>query len=294
MGSFGGHVLPGSFFIVIAIWWIFHIFNRYYGSRRRNSQFTSSAIYPCSCLSGWVSEWPFEAAVKIFFVVIGFSLEIYTGFSEGRFVNIGNGQHATMFFYFGLTGIIDILTYYRAPLPPDTDYVMMSMALIVEGLLFKFHLHGRADMDVLLHTLLIYTIGANIVSIFVEMKYRHNVLAPLSRSYFLLLQGTWFYQIAFILYNPIEGAMPWDLGDHEQMMIVTMYFTWHAGLDILIILAIGGAVACVHRRLSPYAEETVSMKRLIHTSPNGQTFVSLNDDSESETEFQTPMNVSVH
>jgi hypothetical protein len=34
------------------------------------------------------------------------------------------------------------------------------------------------------------------------MKYRHNILAALSRTYFFLVQGTWFWQVGFILYNP--------------------------------------------------------------------------------------------
>lgn len=231
-----------------------------------------------------------EAIIKIFFVFVGFSLEIYTGFSGGRFVNIGNGQHATMFFYFGFTGIMDILVYFKAPLPPDMDYVSMLMALMCEGLLFKFHLHGRTDLDVLLHTLLLYVIGAAIIALIVEIKYRHNILAALSRAYFLLLQGTWFWQVGWILYPPFESSARWDEEDHEQMMIATMMFAWHASAVLLVMLAMGGVVACFHRRFAPYiVDDSMSMKRLIHTSSNGETRVRLNDDSESELEFEKPL-----
>lgn len=265
-------------------------FNRYYSSRRRNSRFTSTAIFNCPCLCGKLKDWPVEAIVKIFFVTVGFSLEIYTGFSGGRFVNIGNGQHATMFFYFGFTGIVDLLVYFKAPLPPDMDYISMLMALMCEGLLFKFHLHGRTDLDVLLHTLLLYVIAAGIVSLIVEMKYRHNVLSPLSRAYFLVLQGTWFWQVGWILYPPFESSARWDMEDHEQMMIATMMFAWHASVVLLVMLGLGGVVACFHRRFAPYIEEdSMSMKRLIHTSSNGETRVRLNDDSESELEFEKPL-----
>lgn len=290
MGNFGGHALPGSFFIIFSVWWTIMIFNRYYSSRRRNSRFTSTAVFNCPCLCGRFKEWPIEAMVKIFFVFVGFSLEIYTGFYGGKFVNIGNGQHATMFFYFGFTGIIDLLVYYKAPLPPDMDYISYLMAVMCEGLLFKFHLHGRTDLDVLVHTLLLYVIAACIVTVLVEMKYRHNVLSPLSRAYCMMLQGTWFWQVGWILYPPFASSAHWDEEDHEQMMIATMIFAWHAIAVLIFMLAVGGVVACFHRRFAPYIEEDgISMKRLIHTSRNGETRVRLDDDSESELEFEKPM-----
>ena len=284
MGTFGGHALPGTFFIIFAIWWTIMNFNRYYSSRRRNSRFTSTATFTCPCLCGRLKDWPIEGIVKIFFTLVGFSFEIYTGFWNGKFVNIGNGQHATMFFYFGFTGIIDILLYFKAPLPPDMDYVSMLMAVTCEGLLFKFHLHGRTELDVLLHTLLIYVIGAAIVSVIVEMKFRHNVLSPLTRAYLLLLQGTWFWQVGWILYPPFESSARWDGENHEQLMVATMIFAWHAFADLLIMLCIGGVVARFHRQYGPYIDKDgMVMKKLIHSD---DTRVTLSDDSDNELEFE--------
>ena len=289
MGNFGGHALPGSFFIAFALWWTVQMFNRYFISLQRNTRFKSTVTYPCSCLCGKLKEWPIESLVKIFFVTIGFTLEIITGTSDGKFTALGNGQHATMFFFFGLSGVLDLLLYFKAPLPKDVDYVINLLAVGVEGLLFHFHLHGRDDLDVLLHTLLIYVITLNLVAICVEMRYRNNLLAALSRSYFFFLQGTWFWQVGFILYNPNPNAEKWKGDDHDELMIATMFFTWHCGVVFLIMLAIGGVVACVHKRLNGYSEESISMKRLIHTSSNGQTLISMNDDSDSDIEFQKPV-----
>ncbi|XP_033740157.1 transmembrane protein 45B-like [Pecten maximus] len=288
MGNFGGHALPGSFFILFALWWTVQMFHRYYNCRQRNTRFVSTPTYPCTCLCGKLAEWPLEPVVKIFFVTIGFCLEIYTGFSDGKFTALGNGQHATMFFFFGLTGVIDLLLYFRAPVPKDLDYASMWLALLVEGLLFKFHLHGRNELDVLLHTLLIYTIGANLLALLAETKWRNNILISLTRSYFIFLQGTWFWQVAFILYNPSPAAEQWNPEDHDSLMIATMFFTWHCGAVFLTMLAIGGFVACYHKRFKDFNENEMAMKRLIHTGANGQTMISMNDDSDSEVEFQKP------
>lgn len=229
-----------------------------------------------------------EPLIKLFFVTVGFTLEIITGFADGKFAALGNGQHATMFFFFGLTGVVDLLVYFKAPVPKDADYAIFAMAVGVEGLLFKFHLHGREPLDVLVHTLLIYTIGANLISVFVEMRYRHNVLAALSKAYFLFVQGTWFWQVGFILYNPLPNAVKWEQDNHEQLMIATMFFAWHCGVVFLLMLAIGGLVACFHKRFDGFSDDDVSMKRLIHTGANGQTMIALND-SDSEVEFESPV-----
>jgi len=109
MGSFEGHALPGSFFIVFAVWWTVHIFRRYLSSRaKRGATFTSSVTFPvhelCRCsgrrrrLAGW--EW--EGFVKVFFAVVGFIVEVTAATKHGRFAHVKNGQHATMFFFFGI------------------------------------------------------------------------------------------------------------------------------------------------------------------------------------------------
>jgi hypothetical protein len=230
-----------------------------------------------------------EAALKLFMVSVGFSLEIYTGISDEKFTALGNGQHATMFFFFGIASVIDLLLYFEAPLPKDIDYVANIFAIGIEGLLFKFHLHGRSELDVLLHTLLIYTIVLNVVGVILEMKFRNNVLCALARCYGFLLQGTWFWQVGFILYNPNPNATPWKPDNHDDLMIATMFYAWHVAADLLLILCVGGVMGCIHRRCAKYyGEDQFAMKRLIHTGTNGETLISMHDDSESDTEFQKP------
>ncbi|KAK7107907.1 transmembrane protein 45B-like [Littorina saxatilis] len=292
MGTFEGHVLPGLFFITFAFWYVIQSFRRFFNSRLRNARFTSTVAFPCDCLCSRLKDLPVEAFVKILFAGIGFSAEVITGYREQHFVILGNVQHATMFFFFGISGIIDILVFYRAPLPPDIDYVSALMAFMVEGLLFKFHLHGRTELDVLLHTFLIYTIVANTVAMALEMKYRHSLLGPLSRSYFLLLQGTWFWHVGFILHNPIPNATPWKEDDHDELLMACLFFVWHCAVNFILILMLGAVIACCYRRRAGYAaDDSVSMKRLIHTGANGQTLVALNDDSDldSDIEFQRPL-----
>lgn len=288
MGNFGGHALPGSFFIIFAIWYTIQSFRRFFQCRENGARFTSTVTFPCSCLCGRFKNWPVEAMIKLFFITVGFTLEIIHGFVDGQFRAIGNGQHATMFFFFGLTGLIDILIHFRAPLPRNIDYISNAMAFGVEALLFNFHLYGRTPLDVLVHVLLLYVVLASIVCVFAEMRYRHNLLAPLGRSYLMMMQGTWFWQVGFILYPPLGGAK-WNENDHGQLMIATMYFTWHGGFNFIIMLLIGAVIACRYRRRTGHYSNELNMKRLIRSSGEPKS-VSPNYESGSEIEFEKPVN----
>ena len=120
MGSFYGHILPGSFFVVFSLWWTVAMFRRYFTTVMTTSRlrpptaaakFRSSVTFPMTELFGaegrgrWVSvrRWEWEGFFKVFFAIIGFFGEVFaaTEHFHDRFSHIGNGQHATMFFAFG-------------------------------------------------------------------------------------------------------------------------------------------------------------------------------------------------
>lgn len=296
MGSFGGHALPGSFFIVFAVWWTVQMFRRYFASRMKKSgrvpfksSVTYSAVDCCRCGASWLRQWEWEGFCKVFFAVVGFFVEVIAATDSGRFARIGNGQHATMFFAFGLSGLVDILVHHGAPLPQDIEYLIGCLAFIVEAVLFKFHLHGRTEMDVLVHTLLLYVIYVNIVVVILEMRYRHSIAVALARAYTVLLQGTWFWQVGFLLYNPLPGAVPWRDDDHEQLMVVTMMFTWHMAAVFVVMLCIGAVVAaCQTAGRTDVSAELRLLRLKPDTSSAHTAAVDCDDSSDDDNIDQTP------
>ena len=290
MGTFLGHVVPGTFFILCAIWWTVQMFNHYFQVKRRNSRFEASLTYKCACLCGRFKDWPLEAILKICFSFIACFLEIISGFRDGKLTALQiRGQHATMFFFIAMTGFADLLKYFKAPVPQDIDYAFYCLAMFIECIIFRFHLHGRDELDTMLHTLLVYTIVGWLIALTSEMRYRRNVSISLSRAYFLFLQGTWLLQIGYILYNPNPAADKWDPDDHHSLMIVTMMYAWHCGAVALIMLAIGGSVACFHRhRYDDYSVNGIAMERLINTGSNGHSFIAINDNDSDENYIECP------
>jgi hypothetical protein len=61
----------------------------------------------------------------------------------------------------------------------------------VEGFLFHFHLHGRDDIDIHVHTLLVYAIIFCVLAGVWEFNRPNQILATYARIASTLLQGAW-------------------------------------------------------------------------------------------------------
>ncbi|KAG8225795.1 hypothetical protein J437_LFUL005602 [Ladona fulva] len=241
MGSFLGHLVPGLFFTLFPLWWIYSIFRRYFITKKfhQNGEkgYLNTVSFPCRMCDGRI---PVEGLIKLVSVIIGVIGEAATAFENGKFAHLGNVQHITMYSFFGFSGILDILYHWQCrALPPDLDYVAAFLAFAAEGFIFFNHLHRRTPMDIQIHMMLFVAIVACALAVLLELKYRRNVLAALARSYFTLLQGTWFFQVGFILYPPFPFLEKWEETNHKQMMVTTLLFTWHAAAHVVVVLGIG-------------------------------------------------------
>lgn len=159
---------------------------------------------------------------------------VYAG---GDFVtaNRGNGQHVTMYMAFAISGFVDILSI-GSKLPPNTDYIGLILAFTIECIVFKFHLHAREPLDVFVHTCLIYVLMALIITLLFEIQFTESLNIYLARCFFVILQGTWFIQVAFILHDPRKGVKKLNQKDSGVIMMVVMFFSWHICAIFILIL----------------------------------------------------------
>ena len=231
MGTFIGHALPGSLFLGYGLWWTVQILRRWWRTRtHKQCAFRSSAMYPLL-----MGRWKIhsEGLVGVFLTASGILVEcVISGPMRGLPVYVHNLQHAVMYSFFGFTGVVALLKSALQKHIPEIDsvmYLLISISLAAEGLLFQFHLYERDELDVLVHTLLLYVIYITVIVMLVELKLGNSVLCSLGRAYLFQLQGTWFWQVGFVLYNPFPGAEVWDPEDHQQLMLVALIFTVHMG-----------------------------------------------------------------
>ncbi|XP_062983701.1 transmembrane protein 45A [Elgaria multicarinata webbii] len=236
MGNFKGHALPGSFFLLFGLWWsvkypIMHLCRRKKNSSSlgskaglRRLEFTEGIIKTAFALIGMVAEQ---------FVPDGPHLKLYS-YEKKQWDHLMNWQHATMYLFYGISGLVDIVAHSTNVLPVALDRMMLSLAVSVEGFLFYYHIHGRAMLDLHVHQLLLVAIFATAICIFLEVFFRGIVVLEMFRTSLCILQGSWFWQIGFVLYPP-SGSPEWNQMDHNNIMFLTMCYCWHYAFALLIM-----------------------------------------------------------
>ncbi|TKS74846.1 Transmembrane protein 45B [Collichthys lucidus] len=249
MGSFKGHALPGSFFLVAGIWWagkysLWHATrrNKNIGSTRLSSRASQRRLEIIE--SSVVLFFSFFGMLAEQFLANGPKLQLYD-FTEKHWEDLMNWQHATMYLFFGLAGTVSLIIHTTEAAPLALDRLMLAIAFFNEGFLFLYHLHGRSMLDVHVHQLLLYAVFGGALVAFLEVFHRGNILLELLRCTFTLLQGTWFWEIGFVLYPP--SGIEWDLKDHNNMMFITMCYSWHFAVAMLVVGVLYCTVSCVVR-----------------------------------------------
>ena len=332
MGTLGGHLLPGSFFIIFSLWWSFITAIRYAQSKmkspyKKNSVigYRTSVTMPCICCPcGVLRRAPIESILKATLATIGILGEVITGFHwtkipkysimtstsapapmqhmehehvhkreapispnqpemiDSWFFLIGNGQHITMYSAFVLGSIVEILKHYRFDIPAKLDYCTGILAFGVEAYLFAFHLHGKDALEVHIHILLVYAIAGCAFFCCLEWYNENQILFTYGRILCTLLQGTWFFQIGFVLYPPTDAPeWKWDANKHDDIMKITMAFCWHIMIimvGLLIQLAIVKRIYASSRRVSIEWDELL----VIDDINNRPVMSSANDGSETK------------
>ena len=84
-----------------------------------------------------------------------------------------------------------------------------------------------------MHTLLVYSILSCLLFGVLECYAPNQILFTYGRIASLLLQGTWFFQVGFVLY-PLDGIEKWT-DDMNDRMWLTQSFIWHVIFIMLFL-----------------------------------------------------------
>ncbi|XP_076004737.1 transmembrane protein 45A [Genypterus blacodes] len=276
MGSFKGHALPGSFFLVAGLWWTAK-YSLWYATRR-NKNIGSTRLPSRSSLRRLEI---FESSVVLFFSVVGMlaeqflangpRLHLYNS-TEQHWEDVMNWQHTTMYLFFALAGTVSLIIHSTEAAPLALERLLLAIAFFNEGFLFLYHLHGRSMLDVHVHQLLLFAIFGEALVAFLEVFHRGNITLELLRCALTFVQGSWFWQIGFVLYPP--SGPEWDMKDHNNMMFITMCYSWHLAFAMFIVGVVYCTISCVVR------------SRLKRTPPMEMGLLKPRDrDAESEDEI---------
>ena len=261
MGSLGGHVIPALFFLVYGIWWIIGSLWLYL-SQKFNFKIKQQGFYDVQSISKksyipicLLPMVPIEPILKIIFPSMGITMEIFfsvgngsthnqhyhTGVwsmyqSDGSFTTLVKLHHITMHLCFIISGIVDLLSL-CIRYPKHTSKIFLTLAFFVEMFVFYYHAKGDSDrshLEVLMHELLVLSIGVCTVFAALRMLNSSNILINGGLALGITLQGTWLIEIGAVIFGPVEWK---DV--HNNYMFIVACFVWHfmcIGVGMFILL----------------------------------------------------------
>ncbi|KAI3877613.1 hypothetical protein MKX03_033976 [Papaver bracteatum] len=214
MGSFKGHVLPGTLFLLVGLWHIWSAIIRYVSNPK------SFRVKSWNPIPG--SDGSKLRNLELYVIAIGSFIDLCVELLYAPhlkfFVNgvlnpshMNNFEHSgmlIMFFIFALIALISQETRFL-PLPDEALCLIAATAFSTEYFLFYFHSTNHKGLEGYYHLLLVILIGLCIVSTVAGALVPTSFALDLSSGISITLQGLWFYQTAFTLYGPMmpEGCL---------------------------------------------------------------------------------------
>ncbi|NXM12823.1 TM45B protein, partial [Ploceus nigricollis] len=248
MANFKGHALPGSFFLLFGLWWSVKYPLQYLSQKVNKKSHRAYCFQRVDAIEGGIKIlFSLTGMLAEQFVPDGPHLYLYSG-EKHDWVKLMNWQHTTMYLFYGLSGVVDVLTYISRVVPQGLDRLMLAVAVFVEGCLFYYHVLHRPMLDQHIHSLLLITIFAGAGSILLEVFLRDNIVLEMFRAHITIVQGTWFWQIGVVLFQPWGGPV-WDENDHSNIMFLTMCFFWHWAAAVAILAVNYTLAYCCLQRL---------------------------------------------
>ncbi|NXM73076.1 TM45B protein, partial [Serilophus lunatus] len=242
--SFLGSALRGTFFFLFGLWWSVRYPLKYLRRRKGDAEAQPS--------SGTRRAEIFEGAVKAFlaltgilveqFVPTGPHLQLYSSKTHS-WTGLTHWHYSTIYLFFLLSGVVDMVAHSRLQLPPGLDRLSLALALLFQGLLFCFHDYSDAVLDQHLHSLLAMAIFSGALCALLEVFLRDHIVLEIFRTSSFLLQGSWLWQIGFVL-SPPWGGPGWDQTDPSNLSFLTMCFCWHYVGALGVVAANSAASRC--------------------------------------------------
>lgn len=208
MGSFIGHVLPGSLFLLVGLW---HMFCSVAKFAARPAEFRAQVWHPCSRLPGPLYY------LELILIILGTFADMvpvellgathFRPFVKGAIApgHLNNFEHAAMLLVFFLFATATLLseTTSLLPLPEGGLHLVAATAFAGEFLLFYFHSASHQGVEGRYHALLALEIGLCVAMAVLCAAHPQSFLIDIGGAVAVTMQGLWFWQTAFSMYGSL-------------------------------------------------------------------------------------------
>lgn len=273
MGSFLGHVVPGTLFLLVGVWHIWCSVVRYASNP---DTFRVKVWNPVPGFNGKLKY------LELYVITVGAFIDmciellysthlkfVVNGVLNPHHMNdFEHGGMLLMFFVFGVVALLSEKTSFL-PLPEGALCLISAAALCAEYLLFFFHSTTHQGLEGHYHLILVLLVALCILSVVTGAIMPTSFPADLCSGIAITLQGLWFYQTAFTLYGPmmpagckvVENEVTCSSHDHEVHGILLANVQLF-GLVFLVLVGAVGSYIIADKRSGKSEYGMVQMKPL--------------------------------
>lgn len=177
MHHFAGYILPGIIFTILGLRWAVQLLLEWsrqmlaaeFDLQGKKASTPGRSDSFC-CKTAFTLPW--EGIIKLILTGLGIVVSVIAASPTQDTEYVSNIRYATIYLFFSISGLMDILVYYcgYSILPEGIQSFILSLAFVVEGVMFAMRLRFEAYLEQQIHVLLVIAIFACALACTLEVR----------------------------------------------------------------------------------------------------------------------------
>ncbi|XP_005639843.3 transmembrane epididymal protein 1A-like isoform X1 [Canis lupus baileyi] len=263
MGTFQGHLLAGTFFLIFSLYYSVMVSL----ALLRGQRYLRPPLPPREKRGHrWWQLVPVQGIMKVlislggiipeFFYPPGVNRLMIVDWEDPRrpFVFYENWDHVTMYGFFLLSGVVDIASRAcQARQTAKLEQAAEALAFCVLALLMAAHLENRGALEIRVHALFVAPAFLVGLVLAIEVWVPDQPALWVLKTWMGLVLSSWMVQLSVLMYAPPSGQ-PWRAENPEDLAFLPIFFCWHLALGAALLAAVYGLCSLWHHRSSSRRE----------------------------------------
>ncbi|RMZ54046.1 hypothetical protein APUTEX25_002623 [Auxenochlorella protothecoides] len=253
-GSWQGHILPGSVFVMWGAWWAYNVCLAVLKANHSRPY----AAQPWFRMGLKRFYW-MEPLLKIILPPLAVSVELYFDHTAFRYLycpkgtqyagryavtHMNNWQHTSIYPAFLVSGVTDVLCLLGVPLPPGTGQSVLALAFGVMSFIMGSH-RKHEPLDAAVHLLLFYSMLLVTAALLAELARPSSPALGLARAWAAVFLGAWLCEVGVIEF---DGLPQWSTDYAGSAMFAPVVWAMIGLLVASALLALFASLAALQRR----------------------------------------------